>query len=58
MTTYQEHRMNILERRLRGRTQRDGKPMPGFEQNVAAIRAEMEQLSVRYAKNEDADSDG
>lgn len=54
MKTYIETRMEKLQQRLRGRTKADGTALPGFEQNVATIRAEMEQLSVRYAprKNE------
>lgn len=49
MTTHFERRMDILAQRLKARTKHDGTPRPGFEQNVAQIRAEMEQLSQRAA---------
>jgi len=44
MKTYQERRMEKLEGKLKGRTKRDGTPLPGYEQNVAAIKAEIETL--------------
>lgn len=47
MTTNVERRMDVLARRLKARTQRDGTPMPGYEQNVAQIKAEMAQLSAK-----------
>lgn len=50
--TYEEKRVSILSERLRKRTHRDGSPMPGFEQNVAAIRAELEQLSVKERRDD------
>lgn len=46
MSTYIERRMDILANRLKSRTQRDGKALPGYEQNVAAIKAELAQLSL------------
>ena len=48
--TYNERRMELLSRRLKGRLRHDGTPVRGFEQSVAQIRAEMELLSVREAK--------
>lgn len=57
-----EQKMNQLQRKLKARTRRDGAASPGFEQNVAAIRAEMELLSgrIEYArrKAEEGQSDG
>lgn len=52
MTIPLEGKMQRLERRLKARTKRDGKPQPGFEQNVAHIRAEMEIISgrIEFAK--------
>lgn len=49
MSTYIERRMEVLAQRLKSRTQRDGKPMPGYEQNVAMLKAEMAQLTDRQA---------
>jgi hypothetical protein len=49
MTTYFGRRLERLEQKLRSRTRRDGTPMQGFEQNVAAIRAELEQINERAA---------
>lgn len=46
MSLYVTKRIDKLEARLKARTKRDGKPLPGYEQNVAAIRAELEQLSL------------
>lgn len=51
MSTYVERRVNILAERLRTRTQKDGRPLPGYEQNVAAIKAELAQLSVKEMDN-------
>lgn len=45
MSTYQERRVDILNKRLRSRTRADGSPLPGYKQNVASIRAELESLS-------------
>lgn len=45
MKTAEERRVDRLAERLRKRCRKDGTPLPGFEQNVAAIRAELEQLS-------------
>lgn len=47
MTLPVTERIDKLAKRLKARTQRDGKPLPGYEQNVAQIRAELEQLSLR-----------
>ncbi len=52
MTTRTERRMEVLAEKLQHRTRADGAPAPGFEQNVAAIRAEMEQMSVTVAATE------
>lgn len=46
MSTYQERRVDILAKRLKSRTRHDGTPLPGYEQNVATIRAELETLSA------------
>lgn len=43
---YVTSRIDKLTQRLKARTKRDGKPLPGYEQNVAAIRAELEQLAL------------
>lgn len=53
MSTYEERRMELLQRRLRARTRADGSPQHGYEQNVAAIKAEMELISVRAAVAKD-----
>lgn len=45
--TSTERRIDKLAQRLKARTQRDGTPLRGYEQNVAAIKAELAQLSVR-----------
>ncbi len=50
MSTYHERRMDMLAKRIKGRTRHDGSPMPGFEQNVASLRAEMELISERLAR--------
>lgn len=42
-----ERKMNDLQRKMSARTKPDGKPRPGYEQNVAQIRAEMEIISGR-----------
>lgn len=47
MSTHVERRVEKLAQRLRNRTQKDGTPLPGYEQNVAAIKAELAQLSVK-----------
>lgn len=44
MKTYEERRLEKLAARMKARTRRGGKALPGYEQSVAAIRAEMEQL--------------
>lgn len=41
-----ERRIDKLQRLLKSRTKADGTPRPGFEQNVATIRAQIEQLTV------------
>lgn len=46
MSTYIERRMERLASMLKSRTRGDGKALPGYEQNVARIKAEMEQLSL------------
>lgn len=46
MKTWQEKRIERLQKRLRGRTRADGTAMPGFRENVAAIRAELSLISV------------
>jgi hypothetical protein len=49
-------RVDKLQARLRARTRRDGKPLPGYEQSVAAIRAELEQLSLAPVNGENEDA--
>lgn len=41
-----ESRIDVLRRRLAARTDADGKPLPGFAENVAAIREEIARLEV------------
>ena len=50
MTTQIERRVERLAARLRLRTRKDGTPLPGFEQNVAAIRAELADMSEDYSE--------
>lgn len=50
MSTYHERRVEKLQSRLKGRTRHDGTPLPGFEQNVASIRAELEEISERVSR--------
>jgi len=47
-------RFNKLEARLRARTKPNGDPRPGYEQNVAVIRAELEMMSrrIEYVKEQ------
>lgn len=40
-------RVDVLMAKLKARTKPDGTPKTGFEQNVAVIRAELEQISER-----------
>lgn len=47
MSTHIERRVEVLARRLKTRTQKDGTPLPGYEQNVAGIKAELAQLSEK-----------
>ena len=51
MTTGAERRVDKLAARLKARTKRDGTPLPGYEQNVAAIKAELAQISVKDYDN-------
>lgn len=44
MSTFQERRIDKLQRLLKARTKADGTPRPGYEQNVATIQAEIETL--------------
>jgi hypothetical protein len=39
-----ERRIDKLQQKLKARTKHDGSPRPGYEQNVAAIRAEIETI--------------
>lgn len=55
--TYEERRIQKLQERLKARTKHDGTPRPGFEQNVAAIRSELEMMSERYTQK-DTPTDG
>jgi hypothetical protein len=59
MSTHHERRVEILARRVRARTKHDGTPLPGFEQNVASLRAEMEIINERIEFNRAAiEADG
>ncbi len=40
----EEPRLEVLRRRVAARTDHDGKPLPGFAENVAAIREEIARL--------------
>ena len=46
-------RIEQLAERLRGRTDKHGEPLPGYKENVAAIRAEMAQLQEKLGVNDD-----
>ena len=48
-------RIEILTERLQGRTKRDGSPLPGYKQNVAAIRAEIAQLQENMERANDGE---
>ena len=37
-------RLEVLRRRLDARTDHKGKPLPGFAENVLALKAEIERL--------------
>lgn len=43
-------RMDRVTQMLRARTDSDGNALPGFKQNVAAIRAEIAQLQEQMAE--------
>jgi hypothetical protein len=47
MSTHIERRVDLLAKRLKLRTRKDGTPLPGFEQNVASIKAELAELSAK-----------
>lgn len=40
-------KIQSIERKLKARTRPDGTPRPGFEQNVAVLRAELEMISEK-----------
>lgn len=42
-----ERKMDDLQKKMRARCKSDGTPRPGYEQNVARIKAEMELISGR-----------
>jgi hypothetical protein len=44
-----EPRIDVLRRRLAARTDSDGKPLPGFAENVAAIKAEITRMEGNRA---------
>lgn len=46
------NRIAVLENRLKARVDGTGKPYPGYAQNVAAIRKEMEKLEERLTYSE------
>jgi hypothetical protein len=45
MSTPQERKMEKLAKLLKARTRHDGTARPGFESNVALLRAQLEQLN-------------
>lgn len=45
MATRVERRVDRLARLLKSRTKSDGTPLPGYKQNVAQLRAEIETLT-------------
>lgn len=45
-------RLELLTRRLKARTKGDGKAKPGYEQNVAVIKAEISLLQENIAAAE------
>lgn len=47
MTTALETKMQKLEKALKARSRPDGSAKPGYERNVAQIRAEMSIMSSR-----------
>lgn len=49
-----EKRFSKLEARLKARTKHNGDARPGYEQNVAVIRAEMAQITerIQYVKDQ------
>ena len=54
--TYISNRIDTLSRRLAARTQRDGTPKPGYRENVAAIKAELEQLALHPSMLKETDN--
>lgn len=50
-----ERRVEVLARRMRQRTKRDGTPLPGYEQSVAQIKAELGVLSNYDGGDENGD---
>lgn len=52
-----ESRKEMLLARLKARTKHDGSPKPGYAENVAAIRAELnlieERIAARMAREND-----
>lgn len=42
--THEMRRLQKLMDRLQARTNHEGSPLPGYKQNVAALRAEIAQL--------------
>lgn len=42
-----ETELDVLRRKLAARTDGAGKPKPGFEQNVSAVRARIAELEAQ-----------
>lgn len=53
-------RLDKLTARLRARTDREGKPLPGYRENVAALKAEIAMLAEQMdaVKEMGADNNG
>lgn len=48
-------RIEQLADKLQARTNHEGKPLPGYTQNVASIKAEMAQLQERLGNRNDGE---
>lgn len=45
-----QRKIDKLQRLLKSRTHRDGTPKKGYEQNVASIQAQIEQINALYER--------
>lgn len=48
--SFSSDRLEVLRRRLAARTDHRGKPLPGFKENVAALREEIARLEGEDAE--------